>query len=71
MDKIRLLIASDFQLARMGLRQIVNALQGTKVAAESELQTALGQRVQKYMEISEGGMSAILTDPLNRSAGDR
>lgn len=47
MEKIRLLIASDFQLARMGLRQIVNALQGTEVVAESELQTALPKKVQE------------------------
>lgn len=47
MNKIRLLIASDFQLARTGLCHIVNALQDTEVVAESELLTALPQKVQE------------------------
>jgi DNA-binding NarL/FixJ family response regulator len=47
MNKIRLLIASDFQLARTGLHQIVNALEDAEVVAESELQTALPTKVQE------------------------
>jgi DNA-binding NarL/FixJ family response regulator len=55
MDKIRLLIASDFQLARTGLRQIVNALEDAEVVAESELQTALPQ-------VQEIGPDVVLLD---------
>lgn len=47
MNRIRLLIASDFQLARTGLRRIVNELEDAEVVAESELQTALPQKVQE------------------------
>lgn len=56
MNKIRLLIASDFQLARLGLRQIVNTLGDAEVVAESELQTALPQKVQEI------GPDVILLD---------
>lgn len=45
MNKIRLLIASDFRLARTGLRHIMNTLDDVEVVAESELQPLL-QRVQ-------------------------
>ena len=35
MNKIRLLIASDFRLPRIGLRQIVNAVADVEVVADS------------------------------------
>ena len=43
MNKIRLLIASDFRLARTGLRHIVNAVEDVEVIAESELQRIFQQ----------------------------
>lgn len=46
MNKIRLLIASDFRLTRIGLRQIVNAVNDVEVVAESEVRGS-PQRVQQ------------------------
>lgn len=47
MNKIRLLIASDFRLPRIGLRQIVNAVADVEVIADSELQGALLEQVRQ------------------------
>jgi two-component system, NarL family, response regulator NreC len=46
MNKIRLLIASDFRLARSGLRQLVIGREDIEVVAESDLRTSL-QQVQE------------------------
>lgn len=48
MRKIRLLIASDFRLPRIGLRQIVNAAaEDVEVVADSELHGKLQDQVQQ------------------------
>lgn len=47
MNKIRLLIASDFRLPRIGLRQIVNAVADVEVIADSDLQGLLLDRVRQ------------------------
>lgn len=67
MNKIRLLIASDFELARTGLRRIVTVLEDVEVVAESELQTSLVQRVQ---EISPDVvlLDLAITRPQNAAA---
>lgn len=47
MNKIRLLIASDFRLPRIGLRQIVNAVADVEVVADAEVHDSLLQKVQQ------------------------
>ena len=47
MNKIRLLIASDFRLARIGLRQIVNGVADVEVVADSEVHGSLLQQIQQ------------------------
>lgn len=57
MNKIRLRIASDFQLARTGLRRIMTVLDDVEVVAESELQASLLRQVQEI------GPDVVLLDP--------
>lgn len=47
MNKIRLLIASDFRLPRIGLRQIANAAADVEVVADSDVQVSLTERVRQ------------------------